>query len=178
MIYIIILLIIILILICPVEIIIELHNNNISVYIKLINIIKITIVNKKKLINFESLFQNEIEGRAEKFHLKRSEILEILKKINKFLKILLNIKIEFGFERRDLTALVYAGLVSVFPILKVYLENKFVEGFEYKLLPTFEKEFFDIKVQSSIKINIFKGILIIFILLKETLYIKRQYKSE
>lgn len=180
MLYIFILLPILFILICPISLFIYIHNNEITLSIRIFNLINFSILKDKKIIDLddEKAHKNKPNKITKKFKgYKKENFYNVAKKIKKFLKVSIVFSISFGFERKDLTALAYGTLSGVFPTLKMYLEGKeYVEKLNYKFYPDFNKTFIDIKVTSNIKTNMFKVILIIFILLQENLYIRKRYK--
>lgn len=182
MLYIFIVLPVLFILICPLSLFIYIHNNEITLNIKVFNLINFSIFKNKKIIDLdnEKVHKNKTKKKTKKFKgYRKEDFYNIAKKIKKFLKVSINFSFSFGFERKDLTALAYGVLSGVFPTLKIYLERKeYIEKLNYNFYPDFNKTFIDIKVTNNIKTNMFKVILIIFILLRENLYIRRRYKNK
>lgn len=182
MLYIFILLPVLLILICPLTLFIYIHNNEITLNIRIFNLINLSIFKNKKIIDLddEKSNKNKPNKKIKNFKgYKKEYFYKVAKRIKKFLNISIDFSFSFGFERKDLTALAYGVLSGFFPTLKMYLEGKeYIEKFNYNFYPDFNKTFIDIKVTSNIKTNMFKVILIIFILLQENLYIRKRYKNK
>lgn len=165
------------------------HNNKITIYIMIFKM-KFKILNRDSLIDFGeksakevkysktyNIFKREID--ESKNYLKKINFFGILKKVYTYLDLSLDFNIKFGFARRDITAQVFGLLFSIFPIIHTLI-HKFIKvsEFTYKFYPNFNTVCFDIKVISNIKTNLFKLILIIFILVKEILRVRRIYKAK
>lgn len=175
MVYMFILLFIILILIIPLNLKIFLHNNTLNINITVLNSFNINLIKDKKILDFDNSSKSKKKSKS---HDKISTY-DIFKILTRFFNMSFDVYFKFGFERRDLTALLYGGLSSIFPILEAYFKKNYsINKFTYKLYPNFKNEIFNIKVISNIKTNMFNIILIIFILLKEKLYIRKKYKTK
>lgn len=168
---------IIIILLCilfiPLNFNIFLQNNSLSIELVFLHFIKIKIINDKKIINLES---NKEDNSKKSYN--RMNYYKLFKNILKFLNLSIKVIFEFGFQRRDITALLYGGMLSVLPIIDNYLKkNNIINSFTYNLYPNFESEIFNMKVITYLKTNMFNIILIIFILLKENIYVRKKYKN-
>ncbi|MEG0127593.1 MAG: DUF2953 domain-containing protein [Clostridium sp.] len=144
---------------------------------------KITIINNKKLPlkkeskekpNFNSKFN--IYLRKNRKYIITKSLKRIHTKIHSKLLAKLSINIEYGFERKDITALLYGGLLSMLPIIKIELFNFKRFNFTYNVYPDFSRSYFNMKVNYVLNGRGFQLISIIFILLKEILIIRKNTK--
>ncbi|KMT21372.1 DUF2953 domain-containing protein [Clostridium cylindrosporum] len=169
----------------PFKLKVILHNNKIKVYLIILNFIKFKVFERNKLVSFEEDYVKKLKShkfykivendfRKEKSYFKNMKFLKLVKKIAKKLEISINICFKFGFERRDITAILYGFLCALLPVLKGFLcrvNSNF--NLEFKLYPNFNIASIDFKVISTFKTTLFKMILIIFIVFQEILLIKK-----
>lgn len=165
------------------------HNNSIKMDL-LVFKLKIKILKKRDLINFEEKTDKKIKKsrvykvlkdkvNEQKYYLKKIDFFKISKKILKLLDVSIYTKIEFGFDRKDFTAILYGLLSSVFPILKEVLNIYIcIKDFNFYSYPHFNKNTFDFITIISIKSNLFNTIFIIFLVVKEILLIRKKFKNE
>ncbi|MEG0641876.1 MAG: DUF2953 domain-containing protein [Clostridium sp.] len=165
------------------------HNNTIKIYLIIVGI-KIKVLDKEKLINFEEKEINKIKEsrlfniiisklKKHRKYLWKIDFFRIFKRISRNISTNLSLQLSFGFERRDLTALIFGVLSGVLPILEGLFSSSIpTDKFVYTLNPDFSRSYFDVNAVITIKTNIFHMILIIIILVREILLIEKENKKQ
>ena len=172
------------ILLIPLKLNMYIHNKSIKVKLYILKFINITLIDKEDITKLEKKTEKKVKStkiynvlknkiKFEKNYLKKINVFKLIKNIVSHFKIYIDLYLKFGFERRDITAVTYGFFEMFLPIVKTKIKE-----FNYVLLPNFSTPLIDFEIKCTIKTNLFKVIIIIFILLQEMLLIRKHKKED